>query len=219
AFVIADLPGLIEGAASGIGLGHRFLRHAERNRILVHVLDMSEFAEKQPWENLAIIQEELRLYKENFLQRPAIIAANKMDMPGAEERLVELKKRIGEQYPIFPISALTGTGLDPLLSSLRQLLSELPPLAAAPTEAEETRHTIVRAEDPFTIKRDEAGIWQVTGERIEKLVKMTDLNNDEAVLRMQRIFVKMGLEDALRRTGVEPGDTVNIAGNSFEYAE
>ncbi|MCR4962582.1 MAG: GTPase ObgE [Firmicutes bacterium] len=216
--VIADLPGLIEGAASGIGLGHRFLRHAERNRILVHVLDMSGLTEKEPWENLAAIEEELRLYKNDFLQRPAVIAANKMDMPDAAEKLKELQKRVDGKYPIFPISALTGQGIPQLLSALRQTLSQLPPLETEPAR-EEMLTTVVRDEQPFSILRDDNGIWQVSGERIEKLVKMTDLNNEDAVLRMQRIFVKMGLEDALREAGVQVGDTVNIAGNSFDYTE
>ena len=217
-FVIADLPGLIEGAASGIGLGHRFLRHAERNRVLIHVLDMSEFAERPAAESFRLINEELSLYQEDFLRRPMVIAANKMDMPGAVENLAAFQREIGEDYAVFPISALTGEGLEPLLWHVKQVLDETPVLPWQPP-AEEVRITRVREEEPFVIERDADGIWQVGGERVEKLVRMTDLANDDAVLRMQRIFVRMGLEDALLAAGVQPGDTVCIAGNEFEYAE
>lgn len=217
-FVAADLPGLIEGAASGIGLGHRFLRHAERNRVLIHVLDLSEYAERPPYESFTLINEELSLYKEDFLSRPMVIAANKADMPGFAENLAELKAKVGERYEIFPISALTGAGIKDLLWRVKELLDETPIMAYIPP-AETVKTTVVRAEEPFVIERDADGVWQVTGQRVEKLVRMTDLNNDDAVLRMQRIFVQMGLENALREAGVEPGDTVSIAGNEFEYAE
>lgn len=217
-FVMADLPGLIEGAASGVGLGHRFLRHAERNRVLVHVLDMSELAERSPQESFELINEELSLYKEDFLQRPMVIAANKQDMPGAVENLAELRKQVGSKYEIFPISALTGEGVEPLLWRVKQLVDETPQLPIQ-QPVEEVRHTVVRAEEPFEIVRDEFGVWQVGGKRVEKLVMMTDLANDDAVLRMQRIFIKMGLEEALLEAGVQPGDSVNIAGNEFEYVE
>jgi len=217
-FVAADLPGLIEGAAQGIGLGHRFLRHAERNRVLVHVLDVSDHAARPAADSFRLINEELSVYRDDFLSRPMVVAANKIDMPGAEARLEELKQEIGSQYAIFPISALTGQGLQPLLWRIAALLKEAPPiLIQQPTD--QTRHTVVREEPPFVIRRDLDGVWQVGGARVEKAVLMTDLENDDAVLRMQRIFIKMGLEDALIAAGVRPGDTVRIAGSEFEYQE
>ncbi|MDO4582407.1 MAG: GTPase ObgE [Bacillota bacterium] len=218
-FVIADLPGLIEGAASGIGLGHRFLRHAERNRVLVHVLDMSEFAARAAAESFELINEELSLYRENFLQRPMLVAANKMDMPGAEDNLAEFSRRYADKYRIFPVSALSGDGLPQLLWALKEQLEAAPMIEPALDGGEQTRHTLVRAGQPFDIERDEDGVWQVSGARVEKLVAMTDLDNEDAVLRMQRIFVKMGLEEALIEAGVEPGDTVSICGREFEYSE
>ena len=217
-FVVADLPGLIEGAASGVGLGHRFLRHAERNRVLIHVLDMSEFASKPPVESFRLINEELSLYREDFLSRPMVVAANKTDMPGAEENMTELRRSIGAQYEIFPISALTGEGIPALLWRVAEILKTAPPVYMEQA-TENVKHTVVRESAPFLIQQEGEGLWQVGGERVEKLVRMTDLNNDDAVLRMQRIFIKMGLEDALREAGVQVGDTVCIAGNEFEYTE
>ncbi|MCL1905977.1 MAG: Obg family GTPase CgtA, partial [Clostridiales bacterium] len=215
-FVLADLPGLIEGAATGIGLGHRFLRHAERCRVLVQVLDIAPQEDGSPAHDFAVIQEELRLYKAGFAARPLIIAANKMDMPGAEEQLQELRDSLGAEYEICPISALKGDGLKELLWKIERLLREAPPPAEA---EEEIRRTVVRAEEPFAVSKNAEGIWQVNGARVEKLVSMTDLDNDEAVLRMQRIFVGMGLEDALSAAGVRAGDTVEIAGRQFDYVD
>jgi GTPase len=217
-FVVADLPGLIEGAASGVGLGHRFLRHAERNRLLVHVLDLSEFATRPAFESLNLINEELSLYNADFLARPMLIAANKADMPGFEANLAELRQKLAGKYEIFPISALTGEGLQPLLWRIKELLDATPLRPYLPPR-ELVKHTVVRAEEPFRIERGADGAWQVGGIRVEKLVAMTDLENEDAVLRMQRIFVKMGLEDALREAGVQVGDTVSIAGREFEYEE
>lgn len=187
--------------------------------MLVHVLDMSELAARPPLESFQLINDELALYKEDFLKRPMVIAANKQDMPGAAENLAELREALGEKYEIFPISALTGEGVQPLLWRVKQLVDETPPLPIQQPVAEQVRRTVVREEAPFVISRDADGIWQVGGRRVEKLVSMTDLENDDAVLRMQRIFVQMGLEDALLEAGVQPGDTVNIAGNEFDYVE
>jgi len=218
-FVIADLPGLIEGAATGIGLGHRFLRHAERTRLLFHVLDMSPSEQRTPLQALEIIDQELCLYREDFLSRPMLIVANKMDMPGADENLLELKQKIADKYEIFPISALTGDGLQPLLWRTAQILLQLPKTEPQHDQGEQLRHTVVSAEEPFVITPDENGIWVVNGTRVEKLVAMTDLNNDDAVRRMQHIFIKMGLEEALIKAGVAAGDIVRIGSSEFEYAE
>ncbi len=218
-FVIADLPGLIEGAATGIGLGHRFLRHAERTRLLLHVLDMSPSEQRTPLQALDIINQELCLYREDFLSRPMLIVANKMDMPGADENLLELKQKIADKYEIFPISALTGDGLQPLLWRTAQILAQLPKTEPQHDQGEQLRHTVVSAEEPFVITPDENGVWVVSGTRVEKLVAMTDLANDDAVRRMQHIFIKMGLEQALIKAGVAAGDTVRIGSREFEYAE
>ena len=216
-FVAADLPGLLQGAHSGLGLGHRFLRHIERTKALLHVLDMS--GERDPAEDFAIINEELRLYKAGLTARPQIVAANKMDTPGAEERLVELKKRLPDKYEIFPVSALRGEGLQPMLWRLWQLLQED---AALPPPDEEIRLTTVKAdkpEDELQIVREADGLWLVKSAELERLVAMTDLDNEDAVWRMQRIMDKKGLDGALRLAGVQPGDSVRIGKEEFEFSE
>ncbi|MCL2817183.1 MAG: GTPase ObgE [Clostridiales bacterium] len=214
-FVAADLPGLLRGAHSGLGLGHRFLRHIERTKALLHVLDMS--GERDPAEDFAVINEELRLYKAGLTARPQIVAANKMDALGADERLAELKKRLAGEYEIFPVSALRGEGLQPLLWRLWQILQED---AALPAPDEEIRLTVVKAEKPedeLQIVREADGLWVVKSAELERLVAMTDLDNEDAVWRMQRIMDKKGLDGALRRAGVQPGDSVRIGKEEFEF--
>lgn len=216
-FVAADLPGLVEGASQGVGLGHRFLRHVERNRLLLHVVDMSPEENRDAYEDFLLINQELSLYKETLSRRPQVVAAAKMDVPGAEENLAAFRKKLGEDYAVFPISSLTGEGLKPLLWHIHTLLEELPP--AEMEEIEEVRETIIREEEPFTISRQEDGAWLVAGSRVEKLVAMSDVYNEDSLRRMQRIFDRMGLEAALRQGGVQPGDTVRIGAVEFEYSE
>ena len=222
-FVVADLPGLIAGAHHGAGLGHRFLRHVERTRVLIHVLDMSEFDEERtPWGDFSVINDELRLYKAGLSARPQIIAANKMDSPEAPERLQTLREKLAQaqpdkEYEIFPISALTGEGLQPLLWRVWEELqkTELLPLL----EMEEVKVTVVAAEDEWNVSRMEDGVWLVKNAELERLVAMTDMDNEEAVYRMQRIMDKMKLDDRLTKVGVVPGDDVRIGKEEFEFGE
>ncbi|MGI5891562.1 MAG: GTPase ObgE [Bacillota bacterium] len=218
-FVMADLPGLVEGAAQGVGLGHRFLRHVERTKVLIHVVDMSGITERDPYEDFKLINEELRLYREDLLQRPQIIAANKMDMPQAQELLATFEAELqagGTPYEIFPLSAITGEGLMPLLHRAAELLAAAP---EPPPEENQLRHTIVRHQEPWQIEETEPGVWRVTGQGIEKLVAMTDMENDEAVMRMQKIFHKIGFDKALKEAGLIEGDLVVIGQSEFDYAE
>ncbi|MEG1501353.1 MAG: GTPase ObgE, partial [Clostridiales bacterium] len=216
-FIIADLPGLVEGAAGGTGLGHRFLRHVERTKVMVHVVDMSEREDRDPYEDFICINKELALYRDDLGQRTQIIAANKMDYPGAEEQLAIFREKIKDQYEIFPISAINGEGLQPLLWRLVALLAEAPEINQ-PIE-EEIRRTIIRDEEPWHIARDIDGSWLITGTEIEKLTLMTNLDSGDALARFQRIFVKMGLEEALKKAGIKEGDTVHIGREEFEYSE
>jgi len=218
-FVIADIPGLIEGAHAGAGLGHHFLRHLERTKVLIHVLDMSEQPERTPWRDFEIINRELKAYKENLASRPQIVAANKMDLPGSEERLKELKEKIGENYEIYPISAATGSGLELLMERAFQLVQEMENQLPEPVEEKEIRHVQILPEERFKISRNEAGIFVVSGEEVEKLVAMTDFENEAAVKRLQRIFKKMGLDQALREKGAKAGDVIQIRSLEFDFAE
>jgi len=227
-FVMADLPGLIEGAAEGSGLGHRFLRHVERTRLILHLVDMSIREEadpdapvrKTPFEEFEIINKELALYKESLAQRPQFIVATKMDMPGSEENLAEFEKLLAEKgidYPLYRISSLNGEGLSELKWAVFEALEELPEIEE--TEEEEVKQTIVRDEERFHIGRADDGSFIVTGEEIEKLIYMSNLGSEDALRRLQRIFKKMGLEEALRAAGIKEGDTVRIGDEEFEYSE
>lgn len=217
-FVLADIPGLIEGAHTGAGLGHHFLRHLERTKVLIHVLDLSEQPDRAPWEDFKIINGELKAYKEQLFQRPQIVAANKTDLSGTEERLLELKKHIGDQYEIFPISAATGVGLEPLMQRAYQLVTqvekELPVL-----EEIEIRHVKVTPQERFAIFQEGVGPFVVSGEEVERHVAMTDFDNEAAVKRLQRIFKIMGLDQALREKGARAGDMIQIKTLEFEFAD
>lgn len=221
-FVLADIPGLIEGAAEGVGLGHRFLRHVERSRILLHLVDMSGLGEHEPWEDFATIDKELELYRSDLAERRRIIVANKMEMPDAKEKLAEFKKRIGkdrngEEYQIFEISALTGEGLHDLMYKVYEILQDTP--LPEPAKLDEAKHTVVTAEPEFTIEKAEDGVWRVSGEKVEKLVIMTNWNHDDSLRRLQNILTKIGLDAALLKAGARDGDLVQIADKEFDYAE
>jgi Obg family GTPase CgtA len=214
-FVMADIPGLIEGAHSGAGLGHDFLRHTERTRLILHVLDISGSEERDPLEDFRIIQEELRLYSAELAKRPVIIVANKIDIPGAEDHLQRLKEAMGENQEIFAVSAATGEGLEPLIYRIAELLPDIPvpqtfnlPSDHLVTKAQaEKRFEIVKENDVFVI----------SGKEIEKHVKMTLFESEEGVYRFQNILKAMGIDDALIAEGIKEGDKVEIAGLSFDW--
>lgn len=221
-FVLADIPGLIEGAADGVGLGHRFLRHVERSRLLLHLVDMSGLSEHEPWEEFAVIDKELELYRADLAARRRIIVANKMDMPEAQEKLAEFKQHIGkdrngEDYQIFEISALTGAGLNELMYKVYEILQDTP--LPEPAKEDEGRLTVVTAQPEFELERDPDGAWRVTGEKVEKLVIMTNWQHDDSLRRLQNILTKIGLDAALRAAGARDGDLVRIADKEFDYAE
>ncbi len=213
-FVLADIPGLIEGAHRGAGLGHQFLRHVERTRLLVHVIDAAGTEGRDPIEDFHVLNRELSLYNPALAQRTQIIAANKMDLPGAEQNLQRLQEALGNQYEIFPVSALTGQGVKPLLYRVAALLSRLP----KPQPGQEAAHRVTRVEKepPFSITRQD-GLFIVRGQAVERLVAMTDLDNPVALARLQKIFERMGLEKALQRAGACDGSSVQIGKYHFFY--
>lgn len=221
-FVMADLPGLIEGAHEGVGLGHQFLRHVERTQVLVHVVDIAGSEGRDPYEDWVQINEELRLYREELSKRPQIVAANKMDLPGAEENLKKFKEKAGPDVPVFPISSATRQGLRELLFAVADQLDRVTEEPAPETEsAAAPARKVYRSqapEPPFTIRRENE-VYVVEGERVEKLLKMTNFQYEDSVRRFAHTLKQMGVDDALREKGAKEGDTVRIGKMEFEFTE
>lgn len=219
-FVMADLPGLIEGAHEGVGLGHQFLRHVERTRVIVHVIDMSAMEGRDPYDDYVTINNELKEYDERLSKRPQIIVANKMDMPESDENLEAFKEKLTEDLPIFPISAITRQGLKELLFAVADLLEQIPKEELYEEKTEERiLYKFEKKEEPFQITRDPDGAFVLSGEKIEKLFKMTDFTRDESIQRFSRQMRHMGVDDALRKRGAKDGDTVRLMDYEFEFVE
>jgi GTP-binding protein len=216
-FVIADIPGLIEGAHTGAGLGHDFLRHTERTKLILHVLDISGAEGRDPVQDFKVIQEELRLYNARLAERPVLIVANKMDIPGAEENLERLRLELGEKFKIYPVSAATGEGLDVLMQDISVLLPKLPVPELELHRVEQQPLPMQEAER-FTISREDE-IFVVRGKEIERHLAMTNFESEEGLRRFQKILNVMGIDDALRTQGIRVGDKVKIADLEFEWEE
>jgi GTP-binding protein len=216
-FVMADLPGLIEGASKGEGLGDKFLRHIERTRIICHVIDMSGFEGRDPYEDYVLINKELEEFSTKLINKKQIVIANKMDIEGAEDNLKEFKKKVN--VPIYEISAINNEGLDNVMTAIADLLDsiESEPLYK---ETEIESHVLYKfkKEKPFSISKS-GNAWIVTGEEVEKLFKMTKFSSNDAVGRFTNILKKMGIDDELKRLGASDGDTVRILDYEFEYIE
>lgn len=215
-FVVADIPGLIEGAHRGAGLGLKFLRHIERTRVLVHVLDVGSTGGEEILRHFRIVNRELEHYSPELLQRPQVIAANKIDLPGAEENVKFLTRELGKDYRIFPLSAVQGRGIEPLLWYLAELLDTLPETRSI--AGADSPQKVAVPEEMFTIRRDR-GVFIVSGRKVERRVAMTDFHNEEAVRRLQQALKRMGVEEALRRAGARPGDTVRIRDQEFQLED
>jgi len=223
-FVMADLPGLIEGAHSGVGLGHQFLRHIERTRVIVHVIDMAAVEGRDPYEDYLIINKELEEYNLRLTERPQIIVANKMDMPEAAENLAAFKEKLTDDHPVFPISAFTREGLRDLLFTIADTIEKTPefPLLEEVEENPGENRVIYRHEedtDKFKITRDPDGTFIISGDTIEKLFKMTNFASEESTCKFARQMRGMGIDDALRERGAKDGDTVRILKYEFEFVE
>jgi GTP-binding protein len=219
-FVMADLPGLIEGAHEGVGLGHQFLRHVERTRLILHVIDMSGSEGRDPYQDYLTINHELRQYNEKLSLRPQIVVANKMDLPQAEENLRLFKEKVGEDVIVLPISAATREGIQQLIYTVADMLETIPetPLEDE-IEAEERR--IYKAEAPaqeFTIRRENE-MFVVESDKLEKMVNRTDFSHDDAAERFAFILRKMGVDQALRDQGAKDGDTVRIGDLVFDFID
>lgn len=216
-FVLADIPGLIEGAHEGVGLGHDFLRHIERTKVLIHVIDISGLEGRDPIDDYHKINNELEMYNKKLAGRPQIIAANKMDLPDAQEKYEEVKAfMLKEGREIFPISAATGEGLDELMNRAYHLIGEY-------VEEIETIEDIVvyeaKQDEAFTISRDDDGAYVVKGKDVEKVVAMLNFDNEEAINRFHSIWKRMGIEEALIERGIQEGNLVRIGTMEFEYRQ
>ena len=227
-FVMADLPGLIEGASQGVGLGHQFLRHIERTKVIVHVIDMSATDGRDPYEDYKIINQELAEYNMRLLERPQVVVANKMDIPVASENLKEFKKQLendGEDVDIVEISAFTRSNIDNLLYKVSDILDNTDPnmLYELDTEEESMENRVLYKHKPkdetFKITRDDTGAYVVSGPGIERAFLMTDFNRDASVRRFAQQMRSMGVDDALRERGCKNGDTVKILKGEFEFVE
>ncbi|MGI9861593.1 GTPase ObgE [Moorella naiadis] len=216
-FVVADIPGLIAGAHQGAGLGLKFLRHIERTRVLVHVLDITHPA-KEVLANWQTVNDELAHYNPELAQRPQVVAANKMDLPGGEEKVALLQEQLGPDYRIFPIAAATGEGINALLYHLAGLLDTLPPPAPVTALEEEAEKVTIVAPEELSIER-EGGAFVVRNPAIERRVAMTYLDNEEALRRLQAYLKEKGVDEALRRAGATAGATIRIGKYEFEYVE
>lgn len=215
-FVMADLPGLIEGASEGEGLGDRFLRHIERTKVIAHVIDMSGYEGRNPYDDYQVINKELESFSEKLIQKPQIIIANKMDLDSAKENLANFKKKVKE--PIYEISAMNNEGLEDVLVALGDLLETIEdkPLFE---EDQFEGHVLYKfkKEEPYTITREDNGTWVLSGDELEKLFRMTKFTTDEGILRFTRRLRKMGVDDKLESLGAQEGDKVRILDFEFEY--
>jgi GTP-binding protein len=221
--VIADIPGLIEGASEGAGLGHDFLAHVERTRLLVHVLDLAPIDESDPVENFATVERELRAHDARLASLPRILALSKADLVGeeqAEAAAAAWRERLGPEVPVIVTSAATGRGLDELARELFRRVPVQPPAPIEELAAEEdlAEHRVFRpaAGRGFRVERTEDGVFRVTGEPVERLIARHDLDNEDALVHVERRLHRMGVVRALEDAGFEPGDDVEIGGVVFE---
>jgi GTP-binding protein len=211
---IADVPGLIEGASSGAGLGHAFLRHVERTRVLVHIVDL---AAADPEADFQTIREELRLHDPLLLEKRLLVVANKLDLEGAAKRLPAFEQaRRAERLPVVAVSARDGTGLDPLVAAVAGLLPGAEEMAEPAEPAGVVVHRFESARDGFAVAR-EGDAFRVRGRRIERLAAQTDFENDESAARFQRDLARLGIDRELRKAGVGSGDVVRIGAQELEW--
>lgn len=220
-FVIADVPGLVEGAAEGAGLGHRFLRHVERTRVLVHVVDIAGSEGRDPLEDLAVIRGELERYAPHLNEKPMVIVANKADLMSEADRDAAIA-RLAEAYPgvkIFAMSAATDPDLNALIYHLADVLDAIGPVEYNEEDFDEVEDVPVKEEAPFRVQKIGPDAYEVVGPEIEGLVGRTQFDRDEAVERFMKILDNMGIEKALRAAGIQDGDTVVVGPMAFDYLE
>ncbi|MFO7952000.1 MAG: GTPase ObgE [Bacillota bacterium] len=217
-FIIADLPGLIEGAHQGVGLGHQFLRHVERTLILLFLLDLDPEADHEPAEAYQMLKHEISLYRSRLANYPRVVVGNKLDLTGADEQLAKLKNRIikleGENIPVFGIAAFTGLNVKELIWFLYEKINDLS--QKEETEAEPVSDADEETKTLLSIEKF-GNAYYVKGEEIEKMAAKTDFENEEALRRFQNFARRIGLEWELKKLGIKEGDTVRIGDEEFDY--
>lgn len=221
-FAIADMPGLIKGASKGVGLGFKFLRHIERTRVLLHLVDMSGIEVRDTFKDYYQINQELKDYDPNLLKRPQIIVASKMDMPQSKANLKKFKETLAKSdlpnREIIPISSVTHRGLKHLIRATAKLLETTPrfPITDVASPKPKVIHKF-REQPPFTVKRNRDGNWVVSGPKINKLFDMTDTTHMQSLIRFAKKAKGMGVDKALRKAGDKNGDTILIQGHAFTF--
>ena len=217
AFVAADIPGLIEGASKGAGLGHDFLRHIERTRMLCHVVDISGCEGRDPIEDFKKINTELKDYSETLAALPQVIVCNKCDVFGAKENLSAFRKKFGRKYKIFPVTAVTGEGTEKLIEGIFSVLETLPPVQPVPVE--EDFEYASEGDLSYEIVRDENGVYVVMGGLVDMLCRNVVLNNPDSMQYFQKVLRSRGVIQSLKDAGCGEGDTVSIGDVEFDFVE
>jgi GTP-binding protein len=221
-FVMADIPGLIEGAAEGVGLGHEFLRHIERTRLLIHVIDGSGgLEERDPVEDFNVIDAELRAYTEDIASKPRFLAINKIDLPETRENLTRLHEELDNRVErVFEISGVTGEGVPEMMAAVAERLKDIPKLVDLVPIEEHHVYTLDSVdENAWEATQLSEHHFEVQGRKVERMLKMTDFMNEEAAERFQRILEGSGISKRLDSMGIRPGDIVHIAGAELIWDE
>lgn len=216
-FVLADIPGLIEGASSGIGLGHDFLRHIERTKVLIHVVDAAALESNDPIENIEKINRELEIFNEKLLERPQVIACNKMDIPDAMENFIKIKEKYEPKgYKVYPISAATNKGLDDLLLCVGEILKDYPKDIIFEEDYDEYVE-LEQLDEPITIEKNEDDCFYVEGNSVKKMLGLTDINTEKGFAFFQKYLREKGIINRMEEMGIKEGDTVKIYDLWFDY--
>ena len=219
-FVIADIPGLIEGASEGIGLGHAFLRHIERTKVLIHMVDAASTEGRDPVEDIRAINSELEKYNPELLKRPQVIAANKIDAlyEGGAEAVEKIRSAFEKEgLRVFAISAVSGQGVKELLYYVNDLLKEMDEAPVLFEKEFDPSQALIRENLPYTVEKLEEGVYSVEGPRIEKMLGYTNIDSEKGFEFFQNFLKKNGILEDLEKAGIEEGDTVKMYGLEFDY--
>ncbi|WP_347996509.1 GTPase ObgE [uncultured Eubacterium sp.] len=218
-FVIADIPGLIEGASEGVGLGHEFLRHIERTKVIIHMVDAASVEGRDPIADIKAINAELEAYNPDLLNRPQVIAANKIDAIYGESNTIidDIKKEFEPEIKVYPISAVSGKGLKELLYHVREMLDEFDDAPTVFEQEYDPKQFFDNVEDPYTVEKINDGLYSIEGPRIERMLGYTNLESEKGFVFFQNFMKENGILDELEALGITDGDTVKIYGHEFDY--